>query len=68
MKEFGEREKLQWYRGERAQYSSAEAACEMASPGRVTPNCFEKKRLNIMACILPPPTKPLSHNGRENIQ
>lgn len=48
--EFDEREKLQWYRGERAQYSlepparpensSAEAACEMASSGRVTPNCF----------------------------
>lgn len=47
---------------------SAEAAREMASWGRVTPNCSEKKRLSIMACILPPLTKPLSDNGRENIQ
>lgn len=71
-------ERLEWCRGEQGaaltgatcKYrNSPESAREMASSGRLTPQIVSSiRRVHIMPCILPPPTRPLSNNGRGNIQ
>lgn len=67
--------RLEWCRGEQGagatcKYrNSPESDHEMASSGRVTPQIVSSKRgVHIMQRILPPPTRPLSNNGRGNIQ